>query len=176
MKTLLNLIPIILLTACASVQIQTDYDPSVDMSTLKTFTIVHKMQPKEDTLTADRIQEAITKTLQTKSFTSVSQKEADFFVVYHLDVKNKTRVDTTYQNVGLYPYHFGGGMMIASNQTVEYDEGQLIIDIMNPTSRKIIWRGMGIDRIKSFKSPQERTEYIHKAVAKILEEFPPKSK
>ena len=62
--------------------------------------------------------------------------------------------------------------VITSTRTVEYDQGQLIIDMMDPKTQKILWRGMASDQLYDLDTPQERTEYINKAVAKILESFP----
>jgi hypothetical protein len=171
MKSILFILSLFLFIGCSSIQVQTDYDPQVDLKALNTFVVLQQTQKDRDTLTDDRITKALQEVFAAKHYIKVKQKEADFFVIYHVDVQNKTRIDTDYQRMGLYPYGYGGAM-IATTRSVDYEEGRLIIDIMNPKTKKIIWRGMAVDHIKILKTPQERDAYIKKAVEKILETFP----
>jgi len=171
MKTTLLILSFFLFIGCSSIQVQTDYDPQVDLKPLNTFVVLERTQKGRNTLTEDRITRALEEVFTVKHYVNVKQKKADFFVIYHIDVQNKTRIDTDYQSMGLYPYGYGGAM-IATSRTVDYKEGRLIIDIMNPKTKKIIWRGMAVDQIKSFKTPQERNDYIKKVVEKILKTFP----
>jgi hypothetical protein len=171
MKTILFLLTLYLFSGCSSIQVQTDYDPKIDLKPLNTFVVLQRTQKDIDTLTDDRITRALKEVFASKHYVNVKQKEADFFVIYHVDVQNKTRIDTDYQRMGIYPYGYGG-VMIATTRPVDYEEGRLIIDIMNPKTKKIIWRGMAVDHIKTLKTPQERDAYIKKAVERILETFP----
>lgn len=170
-RIILFLIPLYLLSGCSSIQVQTDYDPNIDLKPLDTFIVLEDTQENRDTLTQDRVTLALQEVLLSKNYIEASKKEANFYVIYHINVQDKTRLDTDYQRIGLYPYGYGG-TMIATTREVNYEEGRLIIDIMNPNTKKIIWRGMAVDRIKSFDSPEKRSEYIKKVVQKILEKFP----
>ncbi len=166
---LIAFIGTLIFLGCSGMKVQTDYDPSVTLTDYKSFAIVHKKQEHEDTLTNGRIENALIQTFQSKNYENVPRESADFYVVYHVNVENKTRIDTEYQSLGFYRY---SGMMIASTRTVEYDQGQLIVDVMDPKTQKILWRGMATDQLYDLDTPQERTEYINKVISKILESFP----
>ncbi len=56
----------------------------------------------------------------------------------------------------------------------EYEEGRIIIDFFDTKSHKLIWRGIGSDKINSERSPEESLALIRSAVQKILVRFPAK--
>ena len=70
-------------------------------------------------------------------------------------------------------YHGYGWMRGPHVYVDEYDEGTLILDIVDASSRAIIWRGMAIDRVDFLASPEDKKETIREAVGKMLELFPP---
>ncbi len=52
----------------------------------------------------------------------------------------------------------------------EYTEGSLIVDVINPTTKQLVWRGRGV----AFVSDDER-QYeadLAKTVTAILDKFP----
>jgi hypothetical protein len=55
----------------------------------------------------------------------------------------------------------------------EYDEITLYIDMMEPGSEKLIWRGMRTYRYRSGGTVAERDARIQKIVTEILSGFPP---
>ena len=59
MRYLLNIMIIILLGACSSLKVQTDYNPEYDFSQLAAFAIVHRDKAGDDTLQNDRILRAL---------------------------------------------------------------------------------------------------------------------
>ncbi len=164
----------LLFNGCSSLRVSSDYDTSFDMKTLKQFHIIHNNAKLQDTLTINRIDNAITHELSTKGYKVVSQKEANFLVYYHIDVKNKTQVITDYQTMGMYPYRYGG-MMVPTTRTYNYDEGKLIVDMVDPRDNNIIYRMSVKDQLKTFDTPQERTKYINKVIKTLLKDFPTKA-
>ncbi len=174
MKYFLIMYLMFILSACSTINVETDFDPDFTFTSLKTFAVVHKNKTGDDTLTADRIIEAISTDLQTKGYSPVTRAKADYLILFHTDVRSKTRIDTDYQYVGMYPYRYGYGsaMMVPSTHTYTYDEGKLIIDFVAPDENKIFWRGVATDRLKSFDSPEERIKYINEAISTLLKTFP----
>ncbi|MEA3522521.1 MAG: DUF4136 domain-containing protein [Campylobacterota bacterium] len=174
-KNIMLLILIALLfNGCSTLRVSSDYDTSFDMKTLKQFHIIHNSTTYKDTLTIKRIDAAITHELTAKGYKAVSQKEANFLVYYHINVKNKTQVVTSYQSMGMYPYRYGG-MMMPTTHTYNYDEGQLIVDMINPRDNNIVYRMNAKDQLKTLDTPKERTEYINEVIKTLLKEFPKKS-
>lgn len=55
----------------------------------------------------------------------------------------------------------------------EFDEGTLVIDLLDPASASVLWRGLARDEVDWRMSPTEIDTRIRGAVRKILERFPP---
>ena len=61
----------LLLSACSTIKVETDFDEDVDFSTLNTFTLIHKDSNGSNTLTNDRIAHALTQALNEKGYHNV---------------------------------------------------------------------------------------------------------
>jgi len=157
-------------TACSTINVEQDYNPTFDFSKIKTFSVLHQERVGENTLVNERIQNAIKKTLQAKGLRFVAPNKADVVALFHLNVQNKTQIYTDYQMVGYGRY---GGMMIATPRSYNYDEGKLIIDLYDPKTNKTVYRTVVTDEIESKKTPQEREAYITEVIQKAFEKFPP---
>ncbi len=185
MRVLITFLSLLLLSACSTMKVETDYSPEFAFDTLSTFTIVHKDKEGDNTLTASRIIDALSNDLTTKGYQAVERSAADYYVLFHTDVRSKTKVDTDYQSLGMYPYRYGrgpgrgygynyGGMTTSTTRVYTYDEGKLIVDIVDPRDNDIIWRGIATDRLKSHDDPDERRAYIDEVIAELLKTFPVK--
>lgn len=171
------LFPLVLLffSACSTMTVNSDYDPKYDFRTLSSFAVVYPQ--KTNTLTESRISEAVTMQMVKKGYRKTDRSTADFIILFHTDVTNKTQVVTDYQMVGYYPYYgygYGAPMAVPVQHEYNYDEGKIIIDALDPNGNKIFWRAVATDRLKSFDTPQERIEYIQKVVAETMASFPKK--
>jgi hypothetical protein len=165
---------ILLFSGCSTVRVSSDYDTKFDITTLKTFHIVHNEAKLQDTLTINRIDSALSNELTLKGYKKSPKQSAEFLIYYHIDVTNKTEMITDYQMVGMYPYRYRG-MMVPTTRTYNYDEGQLIVDMINPKDNNIIYRLSVKDELKDFDTPQERTKYINEVIQALLKEFPKRS-
>jgi len=166
----------LLFIGCSTLDVSVDYDESFDFKSAKTFAIVKNNEMPEDTLTNDRIIDAIKNDLELKNYNQVAVEKADLIVVFYLKIKDKSQVSTSYSGGLGYRgygrgYGYGGGMM-ASTHTYEYEEGTLVIDALNPKTKKIVWRAIGVKELNNLETPKERTEAVNKAVKKIMEKFP----
>jgi len=135
----------ILLGGCAPISTNFDYEVGWDFDSLKTYQL---LTPPAD-----------------------SGINSDFQVAYHGGSENKIEVS----NWG-YAYGQRGAYYGASRSSVDvyqYQEGSLIIDIVDTKTHKLIWRGTARKVLDTNPTPEERTATINAAVAKILEAFPP---
>ncbi len=164
----------LLFNGCSSLRVSSDYDTKFDMKRLHQFYIVQSKAKVRDTLTINRINDAITNELHVKGYQATQKKDADFLVSYHIDVTHKTQVVSDYQSMGMYPYRYRG-MMIPTTRTYNYEEGQLIVDMIDPKDNNIIYRMSVKDELKTLETPKERTIYINEVIKTLLKEFPSKS-
>ena len=56
----------------------------------------------------------------------------------------------------------------------EYDEGTLILDIVNPQNKQLMWRGSATDEVNFKSNPEKDQSKINQAVQELLAHFPPK--
>ena len=56
----------------------------------------------------------------------------------------------------------------------EYERGTLLIDVLVPADRSLVWRGSASARIREESDPAQREQRIEEAVEAILDRFPPK--
>jgi hypothetical protein len=162
---------IILFSGCSSISVTEDYDPTYDFAKLKTFGFIPITEKAGiDQINADRLSNAIKTELTAKGYT-VSDK-ADFGIALFFSKSTKTDI----QSYGYgYGYGYGyRGMGYGGNVSVsQYDEGTLVIDFIDITSNKLVWRGIGQGVLQSNLTVEERTANINNAVTQILSQFPP---
>jgi hypothetical protein len=164
--------------ACSGVRVATDYDPSADFSNVRSYAWFDEQsgvqgdRPDVESLLDRRVRGAVDAELQRKGLARVDKSAAKMLVSYHLGVEKKLDVDTINTGYGYGRYGRYGG--ISTETTVrEYQEGTLLIDMIDPASKQLVWRGSGQARIREYSSPEDREKRINEAVKQILEEFPP---
>jgi len=191
MKSLRRLIVFVVayaLLGCKSVEVNVDYDASVDFGDLHSFAWIPEasdgpVDPRAgDPLVSARISRAVEAELKALGFGLVKEN-ADFLVGFSMGVERAVDVYSEpvyYGRYGLYS-HFGdygpyGGGFASAVYTTEYKRGILQIDVLDPTGSALIWRGTGISRVAEGLSPEESERRIRDVVARVLAFFPPQSR
>ena len=104
----------------------------------------------------------------------------DFYVNYHLSTEQ--RLDVRIMNTGYAggPYGRGwggagwGGVGWTETRVDQYEEGTLVIDFLDASDRRLVWRGTGTRRLSRDLQPERVTKRVNEAVDEILAQFPPK--
>jgi len=171
-----------LLSGCSGITVYTDYDPSLDFSQYQSYAWMPEEEPEtgdyriDNDLIRNRVRSAVDNQLQAAGFRLVSEEEASFLVIYRVALQDKTQISSsggsiTYGSWGRGRYgSVGYGTGIDS---YDYTQGFLILDIMDPKSKELVWRGTAERRVDEKKSPEKADSRINQAYAKILERFPP---
>ncbi|MDN5864150.1 MAG: DUF4136 domain-containing protein [Gammaproteobacteria bacterium] len=125
---------------------------------------------------ATRVENAVVATLSNHGYRRVDEAEnADFVVTYHTAVQNHMESSgpsfgITY-GVGWWSYPFS--TVIVSQPTYQVHEADLILDVINAETGKLVWRGW-------LTSSLSRNNYsqaaVNEAVARIFSKFPPPPK
>lgn len=167
------------LTGCASISVTSDYDPSTDFSTLKSYRWLETNKQGElmqtSQLVYKRVQVATDEVLASKGYRLIADGTPDFFVAIHGGTKDKINVTDWGYSYGAYwgPYGPYGRNVDVSY----YTEATLFVDIVKNVADKVelIWRGAGTGVVRGDDpTPEERDARIKDAVSQILEDFPPK--
>ena len=182
---ILALCMLLLCSACSTISVNTDFNPTYDFSSLKTYSWVNDgAAPSRDTrinndLIIDRVRSAVEADLAAKGFQKVEGRDADIQISWHGGIEKKLRVDTIdhyyspYGYGALYRDPFWNGRTMRTSTAREYEVGTLIIDILDPAKNKLIWRGSGSKTLPSESNAKDTTKRINEAIAAILKDFPP---
>jgi hypothetical protein len=169
------------LASCATLQVAVDYNPDFDFGSIGTYAwLPHESLPGADfrinnALINDRVVAAVDARLDAKGYRKIDAGTPDVYVTWLGAIDRRIRVDTINNYYGPYWYGSRGCCRGGPWRTLvsEYEEGTLIIDLLNAVDRKLVWRGTGKDYIRMMRSPEETTRNIHAAVDGILADFPP---
>jgi hypothetical protein len=168
-------------SGCATISVSTDYDHTVDFSRYRTFSFVgghiwiNGVRDDGNTLVNDRIHRAIVDALAAKGLREVPT-DPDLQVGYLAGARTRTEVE----GVGPYAPGFGPylgwdewwGPMYTDWWTRTYEEGTLIIDLIDAHTKKLVWRAYARTEV----NPPVTDEKIRKAVGKAFTHFPPPRK
>lgn len=164
----------LLLQNCGpTLQVFTDYDKSADISDYRYY-----YWPTEQAIEAKghnplyynelndrRIKNSVDKQLQARGFILMKNSQA-IEMHYHIMVENKTMV--TQQPL---EQHYNTYWLDKNVNTYPYEEGTLIIDLMDVSKKVLVWRGWATGVIEP-EMRQKPEEAINLAVKKIFKKFP----
>ncbi len=175
-----------LLVACTGVPVNSDWDPGYNYAAIGSYAWVPAAKGNDadpwsrNDLVDARITAAVDAQLIARGWTkAASPAKADVLVNYFLGVKDKVDVQSFHRHFGYYPcfrcyhpHHFGH-FHDHDVWVREYQQGTLMLDMVDPASKRLIWRGVSERRLPSFEHPEERRLYIVETVNAILAQFPP---
>lgn len=162
-----------LLTAACSPQIRvySDHDPDYQVSNFKTFDWEQKTDIEANRnplqyneLNDKRIKSAVLRELTSRDYI-FSEESPDRIIHYHIVIDDQSIVAEPYENF------YGPYWTQTRTHVYPYREGTLIIDLMDPRTNSLIWRGwatVGLDMI----APEQTEEIISRVVAKVFKNFP----
>lgn len=170
-----------MITACSSIPVSQDFEQGFDFSSLKTFAWDSNEENQwgladSNELVDRRILSAIQNTLTTKQFSQVDKENADFLVLYNVEVEQRISSSNVSGGVSMgrstRSRHGSIGFSTGSQVRV-YDQGTLLIDVIDVASDKLVWRGVSSQALPNLSDPQRLTDHINSTVAAILKQFPP---
>jgi hypothetical protein len=173
--TLLALSLIVLPVAAVKMKAYVDFDRSVDFGAIETFAYFETLDTSliEDLPPVhEMVKLIIIRDFQRAGMKQVGEDEnPDVFVTYHSDTNEAMRM-----NVTLYSYSYsagwfwsplwGSGMDVSS-----YSRGTIIIDVWDPTTETLLWRGTVLGVVPENPSPKKAQNTIEKALKKIGAEW-----
>jgi hypothetical protein len=172
----------LLVAGCSGIAVKQDYDSAANFGALKSFSWQSAVQAStgneltDNTLLDSRFRAAVERELQAKGHTKLATG-SDYLVAYSYTVQNKVERDRGSVGVGVGSSRrggFGGIGFDLGYGDRDYEQGTLIIDVLDPAAGKLLWRGFARQRLVWQSDPEETTARINEAVAAILQKFPPK--
>ena len=177
-----------IVAGCSSLEVSFDYDPKANFAGLKSYEWLDEPKmptgdPRIDgnTILENRIHEAVDSAFAARGINKVTS-DPDFLVAYHVSLDKQRSVQTLNSYYGYGPgwgYGYGAayrpGYWAGAPETYvyEYEEGTLILDIVDPENKALIWRGSAQDEVHFKSTPERDQTQLNEAVQKMLENFPP---
>jgi len=178
LRTLVALLVALALAGCSRITVTADHDPSANFGALHTYAWRPGPQqgvgdPRFDSALIDkRVRAAVDRVLASKGYRAAAPgNTADFLVGYHAVVRQKTSAQTINQMYGYRVVALPGGPGAHAH---DYDQGTLLIDVIDPTTLQLLWRGSGTGVVDPQANPEKREQRINDAVERILADFPPR--
>ncbi len=182
--SLFSLLLMFFFIGCSTVQVKTDFNPGTDFSGLKTYRWLGAQDdPGNDVrinseLVVKTVQIAVDNELMAKGFVKDDSGQPDFVVTWFGSIDKKIRSES--MNHFYRPYGYGTlyrdpywNSQPTTMNTVEYEQGSLIIDVLDPGRQTLLWRGFGSSRLKQNQSTSQVTNNLNSAIRRILTDFPP---
>jgi hypothetical protein len=165
---------------CAATRTSSDYDPAANFASYHSYGWLPDLpaatgDPRADNpLLHERIRTNIDRVMKSKGF--ALSEDPDVLITYHVSTAQKLDVDTWNSGVGYYG-GWGYGWGIPQTTVRQYEEGTLIIDVIDARAKKVIWRGTGTRRLAEGQlDPAERDQRVFESVNDTLAGFPPQPK
>ncbi len=176
-RRLLSIAATMLVAGCASgMKVSQDWDQGADFTGYQTFGWMQETEarPQSQQLLESRVKQAVESELTAKGLRKASSNP-DLLVAW--DAKTETQQSaTTYGTAygGGYRGRYGGGFATGTSTTTinEWQQGTLIIDLNDAKANKLVYHGSAQAKLNQDASPDQRTQDINNAVAKILEKYP----
>jgi hypothetical protein len=162
---------------CSGVTVHHDMDPDADLSGYRTYDWATRTKSgNEDPrvyndVVAGQIASAVDSVLHAKGYQE-TDTTPDFLVGWHGAIEGKMSTNTIHNNYG-----YGWGWYPAGSTTTarHWDEGTLVIDIVDAETQTLVWRGSAQAELHEEGDPQRDYALIATVVTRILDKFPRKT-
>lgn len=170
-----------LVAGCQTFDVQTDWDSELVFDGFNRFHWVEPPEAKgadpfaDNTLLRKRIRNAVEKVLAERGYQSVATaSEADFLVTYSVLLDERLKVDGFTSSIGngIYNRNIGFQSGISSASVRAYQEATLILDLLDPSSEGLVWRGWGTRMLRT-RDQDRGQDRLEAGVRAILDRFPP---
>lgn len=180
--SLLAFAALLLFAGCSGHSLQSESRESYDFSKLRSVAILHPDIDDPATKDAQRIfDRLIAEEMKKKGYEVTDKAHADFYIVYHLGATGGRQLSNDYRVIGIAPSyyspyygHYGYHYVVGqSTQSHEFREGKIIVEAIDPKQEDLVfWNAKMTDKLKRFKSHEEREKYLADVVRKVFASFP----
>jgi hypothetical protein len=173
------------LFGCSGLTIRSDFDPTADFSNYRTWDWMpgtaeaESSDPvRDNAILRGRIQTAIANILIDRGY-KLNMDNPDFLVAYHVAFEEKIDLEVVnnyygYPYAGSYAATWGPAIYGQEVQQRSWDQGTLLLDILDGKTRQLVWRGSAQAEVYPEQDPNKRQKNINNVASKVLEEFPPR--
>ena len=172
-----------------SQDVKYNFDKNTDFSKFKTYKWVSlKEAAPVNGLLDKQIKDTVDAQLAAKGLSKVDGDDANLYIDYQAGVTTEKQFTTFSNNFGNWgpgpgwgprggwygPAGMQGGVTTGSTSTIYI--GQLALDMNDTANHDLVWRGVASKTIDPNAKPDKQQKDLTNAVAKLLKNYPPKTK
>lgn len=181
-KLALVLLAGLILTACNSLKVTTDYDKTVNFEDYKSLEYWGWAEDSDKILNRfdkERIEKAFGDEFRKRGIDIVEKGQGDMIVSLYIVTEQKTEKSATTTHMGggyggYYGYGpgygWGGGHSTTTYNEYDYTVGTLVISVYDAKKQELIWESVGVGTVD--EDPKNREENVERAAAKIMKDYP----
>lgn len=156
-------------SSCSPFQVKSDYAETANFNSYKTYKL-RIDDLKLNDIDKDRVLNEVSRQLQAKG---LSVGESPDLIVNVKANHRKIRDVQDGRPYGMYGWGgpWGWGVGVNRTWTHNYNEGALIIDLIDARTQKLVWQGSGSGI--SVDSPKSKQKQIPEIVSEIMANYPP---
>lgn len=167
----------LLIVACSYAQdVHYNYDRGANFAAYKTYHWVDLPDRVTDQLIDQAIKQSIDEQLEKKGLTKV-ERDAGLQVGYQAVINLEKGVNLSTRGMRGGPGGFGGWGGLDSGtvtgQTSTIPVGMLFVDLYDPATNRLIWRGDATKTVDLKKDPDRNYKNLQKAMTKLFKNYPP---
>ncbi|WP_299277413.1 DUF4136 domain-containing protein [uncultured Psychroserpens sp.] len=174
MKNIYIIFVLALLTSCAPIRVNYDYEKTTDFSAYKTYNYYTNLNTGMNELDDKRLINALNQALQSKGY---SLSETPDFLI---DIKSAEFQQQRNNNVGVgvggTGRNVGGGISIGLPIGQSQLGREIIFDFVDERKNGLFWQAVSESNYKPNATPDKREALFTALVDKVLQGFPPESK
>ena len=186
------LIALLMLAGCSSYSVVSDYDRSMPFGSYKTYHWSDEGASRIDDdvlaknpLVYKHIRSAVNRELRAKGFILKDIGPVDFIVSTHAGIRERVTAGpptvsfayrSGYYRRGHGYYSFWYDPYGPYPRLTYYEEGTLVIDIIDSKTDDLAWRGVVSGILRDYTSTDDMHREIDTVVARVLAQFPPLSR
>lgn len=158
----LLILALIVVGGCTQLDVYSDYDHDADFTRYQTYRWLERDKAEGIVPLYDkRIRTRVDEQLAAKGMRKIEDGDVDVIVSYEAVMQERVQMRTAdYFWPGYQP------------ELERYQQGTLIIDLVDPSANQVIWRGIANGVFD--ENPQKASEQLNKAIEKIIKRYPPK--
>lgn len=162
----------LLLTACAPVRVQFDYDSGVVFENYSTFGFAPELDTGLSGLDERRLLQAAGEVLQARGYRL--SEDPDMVLDIQAYFYEDPRQSTVGIGMGGTGGNVGGGVSVGLPVNAGQLQREIIFELRDARQGRTIWQAVSEDRFNENASPEKRTGRFRAIAGKVFEGFPPK--
>jgi uncharacterized protein DUF4136 len=175
LKAMTGSVAILLASGCAAtMSVSSHVDRRLNFAQFRTFAwgpadALPTGDPSldRDPFFKDYVQRSVARGLAARGLELASSGTPDLLIHYHANISERIDVNRADR------VHGYCSAADCPPETVRYEAGTLVLDMIDSRTNKLVWRGWAQDSVEDLRNRNRMAKTIDQAVAKMLRQLPP---